>query len=306
MITHYKNILCYVDPVETTYETLETAVQLAISHSADLTLVSVVRPIPHISSLQPTYAEIQKDQLQMLAHKIEKKGLTVQTELIISDLGAVDIIKLAHDKSYDLVIKTAEQGVIGQVIKFGSEDYQLLRKCPTPVWISKPDQDPDSFRVLAAVDVDPLQLENKELNYSIISQAQSLVNTYNGELHIVHAWGLPAQTKSTLFHFNKTKAAYEEALQVLESKHAEWWREFLQETGLAEGTYHSHFLNGSAEEVIPELAASISADVTVMGTVARTGIPGFFTGNTAEKILTDLNSSVLAIKPTAFTSPILE
>ncbi|TCS42521.1 universal stress protein [Reinekea marinisedimentorum] len=306
MTTQFKNILCYIDPVQSADATLATAVKLASENNAQLTLASVVRPIPHVSSLQPAYAEIQKDQLNTLAEKISSKALSVKTELIVSDLGAIDVVKLVHEKAYDLVIKPADHGVIGKVMKFGSQDYHLLRKCPSPVWVNKQDQDPKSFKILAAVDVDPLQEENKELNQAIIAHAKSLVSAFDGELHIVHAWGLPTETKNALFHFNKTKAAYEEALQTLKGKHSEWWDTFLKESGLSEGSYHAHFLNGSAEEVIPELADSICADVTVMGTVARTGIPGFFIGNTAEKILSDLNSSVLAIKPVNFVSPILE
>jgi len=42
----------------------------------------------------------------------------------------------------------------------------------------------------------------------------------------------------------------------------------------------------------------------VMGTVVRSGIPGFFFGNTAEKILNRLDCSVLALKPKGWSSPI--
>lgn len=38
--------------------------------------------------------------------------------------------------------------------------------------------------------------------------------------------------------------------------------------------------------------------------VARTGIPGFTVGNTAEMILSQIDCSVLAIKPTGFVTPV--
>ena len=44
--------------------------------------------------------------------------------------------------------------------------------------------------------------------------------------------------------------------------------------------------------------------MVVMGTVGRTGIPGFITGNTAEMILSQVESSVLAIKPKGFRTPV--
>lgn len=41
-----------------------------------------------------------------------------------------------------------------------------------------------------------------------------------------------------------------------------------------------------------------------MGTVCRTGLSGFFIGNTAEKILDEVHCSVLTVKPDGFQSPI--
>ena len=42
----------------------------------------------------------------------------------------------------------------------------------------------------------------------------------------------------------------------------------------------------------------------IMGTVGRTGIPGFIMGNTAETILNRIDCSVLAIKPDGFVTPV--
>jgi nucleotide-binding universal stress UspA family protein len=53
-----------------------------------------------------------------------------------------------------------------------------------------------------------------------------------------------------------------------------------------------------------ELHSQIEADLVVMGTVARTGIPGFIIGNTAETILNQIDGSVLAIKPRGFVTPV--
>ena len=42
-----------------------------------------------------------------------------------------------------------------------------------------------------------------------------------------------------------------------------------------------------------------------MGTVCRTGIAGFFIGNTAESILQQVDCSVLTVKPDGFVSPVV-
>jgi nucleotide-binding universal stress UspA family protein len=65
-----------------------------------------------------------------------------------------------------------------------------------------------------------------------------------------------------------------------------------------------HLVKGRARKEIPALAREIDCDLVVMGTVARTGIPGFIMGNSAEAILSQIDCSVLAIKPPGFTSPV--
>ena len=66
----------------------------------------------------------------------------------------------------------------------------------------------------------------------------------------------------------------------------------------------THLVKGLASKEIPALAKRIDASLIVMGTVARTGIPGFFMGNTAESILSQIECSVLAIKPQGFATPV--
>ena len=41
-----------------------------------------------------------------------------------------------------------------------------------------------------------------------------------------------------------------------------------------------------------------------MGTVSRTGVTGFLIGNTAEKVLRQVDCSVLVVKPDKFVTPV--
>ena len=64
-------------------------------------------------------------------------------------------------------------------------------------------------------------------------------------------------------------------------------------------------MNGMPDESIQQIADSRNADLIVMGTLGRTGIPGFFIGNTAERVLSNATCGVLAVKPVGFQSPVL-
>ena len=65
-----------------------------------------------------------------------------------------------------------------------------------------------------------------------------------------------------------------------------------------------HIIQGEAKTEIPALVKSLGAELVVMGTVARSGVPGLLIGNTAESILNQLECSVLALKPEGFKSPV--
>lgn len=72
----------------------------------------------------------------------------------------------------------------------------------------------------------------------------------------------------------------------------------------AASQYRLHLPKGDQATVIPRLVRSHEIDLLVMGTVCRTGIPGFIIGNTAEKVLDTVDCSVLTVKPVGFVSPV--
>lgn len=63
-------------------------------------------------------------------------------------------------------------------------------------------------------------------------------------------------------------------------------------------------IEGKVEDAIKLARSRLDIDVVVMGSVARSGIPGFLIGNKAEKILGTIGCSVLTVKPDNFISPV--
>src|SRR5262249_7150178 len=61
---------------------------------------------------------------------------------------------------------------------------------------------------------------------------------------------------------------------------------------------------GAPWQTIGVVARRIEADLIALGSVGRSGIPGLFIGNTAEKVLRHCDSSILAVKPDDFISPV--
>ena len=55
---------------------------------------------------------------------------------------------------------------------------------------------------------------------------------------------------------------------------------------------------------IERLAEEADIDLIVMGTAGRSGVAGFFIGNTAEDMLQSVHCAVLVVKPPGFITPI--
>ena len=130
------------------------------------------------------------------------------------------------------------------------------------------------------------------------------VDRFGGELHVAHAWELygEATMRDSAF-LRSTPAEVDRLLDVERAVHAQAVVELLDAVGVRDKPWQVDLGKGPAEEVVAAVVKNARVNVLVMGTVARTGIPGLVIGNTAENILDDVTCSVVAIKPPGFESP---
>ena len=156
---------------------------------------------------------------------------------------------------------------------------------------------------MAAVDPDPFDKKRNALNAKIMELATSLARMEGSEFHAVHVWKLYAERMLVA----RGGLSYKEVEKLERAVRAEreGWLGKLVDT-YAPGTPPSrvHMLKGEADLLIPQAAKREQIDLIVMGTVSRTGISGFLIGNTAEKILHQVDCSVLAVKPEGFITPV--
>jgi len=319
----FNNILCMVEPGKACKPALERAVTLAENNQASLTVVNVIERViagismpeggPISADLQDALKSSHGQQLENLVAPYRRR-MAIQTK-VLTGTPFLETIREVLRNNHDLLIKIPEtQDWLDHL--FGSDDMHLLRKCPCPVWLIKP-QEPKSYRcIMAAVDVDdtepPTELKLQHaLNRQILEMASSLALSDFAELHIAHAWEAIGEgtMRGALMHTSEEQIIT--YVEQVKQQHS-----ISLDTIVHEVTSHlgqdaldylkpqTHLVKGVARKEIPILAKQIEADLIVMGTVARTGIPGFIMGNTAETILNQLDCSVLAIKPAGFVTPV--
>ncbi len=174
-----------------------------------------------------------------------------------------------------------------------------MRACPCPVWLIKPTHRKKYARILAAVDPDPSDEEKNRLNTYIMDLATSLAELERSELHVVHSWVVYSERVLKVLIGDVNKLARD-----TRKTHKQWLRALLDKSALENLTPRVHLLEGKAKDLIPVLAKKKRVELIVMGTVARTGLPDFLIGNTAENVLSQVDCSVLTVKPEGFVTPI--
>lgn len=297
---------------------------LARNNQARLTLFSALPPLPAgllLPGAMVTAEGLHTARQEALSRRLEnlaapwRGGVDIDVRIAGGSLF-LEAVRDVLAEGRDLLVKCAgdDGGLLGRL--FGSDDLHLLRKCPCPVWLQKPGGAVQYRRVLAAVDVDdlypPAELTTREaLNLRILELATSLALSEFAELHLVHCWnpvGESAMRGAFLSVPDEQIEAYVNAVQL---RHAEALERLLRAvTGrLSEAALDylkpvRHLPRGWPRDQIPALAERIEADVVVLGTVGRTGVPGLLMGNTAEVLLHRLDCSVLALKPEGFESPV--
>ena len=316
----FKNILFVMDSELKGGDAFERAVSLAESNQARLTIVSIVDELPVQDNEKFQDISILEIQDSIISkHTMQLKNMlsSIETKINISSkvLTGVDFLVLVQEvlkQNIDLLIKTAdEEGIINRI--FTSSDMHLLRKCPCPVWLIKASRKGHYKKIMAAVDFDPFNIkaEDEALNQQIIEMSGTLALSDFSELHIIHVWdayGESSLRSGLAYQPEAYVNAYVERIRV---KHhnllTKLSADFVAKGGKEVFDYLKpkiHLVKGCAQDMIAETVKEQEIDLIIMGTVGRTGIPGFIMGNTAETILNRIDCSVLAIKPDGFVTPV--
>jgi universal stress protein E len=242
--------------------------------------------------------------LDEVANSVHSLGVHPKTSLLEGE-PFVEIIRDVIVNERDLVVIAKESKSTWREFFFGNTVSALMRDCPCPVLAVTPALTPtdrSSFKkILVAVDPVLVGDSHDTLNKSILELASALAELEDAELHVVHAWRLVGESMMR-GRFAIPSADVDRAVRHEFEKRRDLVGDLLKRHSIT--TAHVHLPKGEAIHAIPELVKDMGFDLLVMGTVCRTGIPGFIMGNTAEQVLNTVECSTLTVKPEGFVSPV--
>lgn len=305
----YKKILLAV-PYRNPHEaTIQFAVNFAQEHNAQLTLFGVTEEIEKsyegflttkpVDELMESMQAKQAAALAELEQKLKNTYASVDSEVAMG-IPFTEIIKKVQKDDYDLLILDAVHRNDSNKRFMGSTTKHVFRKCPCPVLSIRDKAKPKT--ILAAVDVYAPGDSGEPLNRQVLKRAKQMADHYGAALYVVYAQQPMGEPMLSSWGIGG-----DDVLRNMQAEIKEDSRNRLQELvdECAPGDdVKATVVTGHPRDAIPDYVSANNIDLIVMGTVCRTGIKGFLVGNTAESILSEVNCSILALKPEGFVSTV--
>jgi nucleotide-binding universal stress UspA family protein len=297
------SILVDVDATREHHPALERALLLAARAQAHIKIVDILPDVPSrarrvlSSTLEEELATHRRERLAAIAATVKDVPVTVE---LLRGRPMIALVQEVLRSNHSLLMRSHGSPPRDPGRPFGAVDMQLLRECPCPVWVIRPGTgDRRSRRILAAIDANPKDEAEQEINTTILELALLIRQLENDHLTLLHAWTVYGESllKSHM-PAEELAEAGEAARRDAENAIAALIEPFQSRmTGVA-----VEVVKGEPRDVIPQFVEVHGIDVVIMGTVGRAGIAGRVMGNTAEHVLQRLRGSVVAVKPSGFES----
>jgi universal stress protein E len=304
-LTHYDAVT--LQPSAVAAAVVRQAMWLGAKISARLTFFSALNldseALPQMEQTELLNLTTRAEQtaakiLRDLVQQARSRGIEAEDKLALGK-GWLELVRQALRERYDLVlIGTRDRTGLNWML-FGSTAVKVLRRCPCPVWVVKPDDEPSPLKILVASGLDPAAEEGLRLAAELARAAPAVI-------HLLHVVDFPLDRHWATSYLDAREEAYhrrvrEYAVQELESQ--------IDRAGARSLTppVQVHLMDEIGilpDEGILGFLRKQPIDLMVMGTIGRGGIAGVMIGNTAERLLPQLSCSLLAVKPKDFVSPV--
>lgn len=276
---------------------LQQTMWLADKAGAALHFVAVIEepdePIPgHATSVHEVLSARLDAALLRVVETAGEQGLTATHE-IAKGAPALVLPRIVAERNADVLAispRRADRTAFDRLIH-GSTSERLLRKCPCPVWVVHPDGGEAIERIAVPVDFSSVSRQT-------IAIAREMHEKLGARVWVIHAPEYPAEValrrlpdpgEAIDVYRRDVQTEVDRQLDELLGSDRSWCTVVIAEDWIV--------------RALPELVQTFNIDLTIMGSVARTGIAGWFMGNTAEKVLRALSSSTWVVKPEGWTAP---
>ena len=244
--------------------------------------------------------KIEDEAGQVLADLVQKASESGVAARAVFVRGSdwLEIISQVLREGHDLlIVGTRDSSGVGHRL-LGNTAQKLLRRCPCPVWVCRPEPYDRRLSVLVASDLQPVSETALRLAVCLGIAADATIHVLHAvDYPVYHLWltALPDEVGHDYHRRVRDHAEHVLHDQLERTDH----RTLSQPVRV-----HLADEMGRADGMILKCIQEYHIDLLVMGTMGRAGIAGIMIGNTAKHLVPEVTCSVLAVKPPDFQCPI--
>jgi universal stress protein E len=240
----------------------------------------------------------QKDVLDEIMAVARAQGATVTGEVVNERPIAEAVLNRALDMNPLYLVKGTHYHSVAERSIFVDSDWHLMRNCPYPLWLVKPQEMKENPVIVAAVDPTHSHDKPAVLDQLIVNRARQIADKTDGEVHLLHTYQRLINVGAAA---SRTFKPIELPIDELDKQTKEDHRKKLDELANANNIdeKHIHQLPGSTRDIVPMFVRANNVDLVVMGALARWSLKRAIIGSTAERVMDHLPCDILIVKSAA-------
>lgn len=269
--------------------------QLELFHALTTPLYADLNTQP-LDALEQELKQRARRRLESIADRLRRHGLKV-TVCVEWDAPVYEaIVRRARRIRADLIVVSRYAGRHAMSALMRLTDWELVRLSPIPVLLVKNSHAYRHPAVLVAIDPRHAFAKPIQLDKIILRMGSALSKSLRGALHAVYAYArapkltVPAHAMAADAYARLERDAAQSARRSFERE--------LRSTRVARS--RRYLVAADPVSGILEASRKSRSDIVVMGAISRSGFKRLLIGNTAEKILDELRSDILVVKPAKF------
>jgi universal stress protein E len=288
---------------------LRKAAMLARARGCDLELIHVIAlpyapAVSRRANLRQAAQEIVEDckqKLLKLASSSELNGIPTEATVTWDYPAADGLVRQVLKRRPQVLLAESHRHARLARPFLSNTDWDLIRQCPCPVWLSKSAGKMDG-PVIAALDPLHAHAKPSALDDIILQHALQTVQDRPARVLAFHAYALPTQPIVD----GPLECRFEMPEEEIE-RYAMLSRRELDRLSVRYRIPAKNRLVAAGDPAfaLPRMVKKHRASVVVMGAVSRSALARLFIGHTAERVIDALECDVLIVKPRGFKTRVV-
>jgi universal stress protein E len=281
-----KTILVAVDFDDTLEGVLAAASTLARKFGSDLVLTHVVEAADESDQVPESLRNLIAARIGQMQQQLTGSGVSVPEASCPCGKVDVEIVEAAERVGAHLILLGTRGAATDRHFPLGTTAEKVIRWSPKPV-LAAPPEPPLAFaNIVCPVDFSDVSARG-------LATAIHLARAFQGKLLILTVIAPPSSYHRLGRHGAEGAASAERATRTRRLCELD---NFLSRFDFQGVAWEKHVLSGDPAHEIVNRAISTHADLIVMGSVGRTGLPYMLMGSTAVKVAQQLPCALLTVK----------